>query len=38
MSIKEKRIFSQNADIYKTAYLNWRMDSFDDEKNMSAMA
>lgn len=38
MSIKEKSIFSQNTDIDKTAYLNWRMDSYDDEENMSAMA
>ena len=38
MSIKEKTVFSRNADINKTAYLNWRMDSPDDEENMHAMA
>lgn len=35
---KHKRIFSYNADINKTAYLNWRMDSGTRQSNLVPFA
>lgn len=34
----KKQVFSMNASIDKTAYLNWRMESYDYEHNLISMA
>ena len=35
--MQDKNVFSYNADINKTAYMNWRMEVFSAEHNLQVM-